>query len=321
MGWMADRSQRTVQRLGVGVLVAAVVAAVVGAGLLLAGLVPTTHHVGGAGAAARTAPGADPTVGTAPAPVGAMQAPASPSDTGTATQPAGPLTIVALGDSVPAAATCGCAGYVDRLGDLLRPLTQRDSDVRNDAVGGWTTSDLWNDLASSDTRADLAHADLVVVEIGANDFDLGRVDDTACFPAASSSCWSDPLAKLRAGLLRIIPAIRALDSNPALSIAVAGYWNVTVDGSVGRAHGPDFVTGSDALTRLVNSTIADVTRRSGAIYVDAYTPFKGESGTRDTTDDLLADGDHPNAKGHALLSHAFLDSLVVAGAVTGWTSR
>jgi lysophospholipase L1-like esterase len=127
--------------------------------------------------------------------------------------------------------------------------------------------------------------------------------------------------ELHTRLLRIIPTIRALDTNPDVTIAVAGYWNVTVDGKVGRALGNDFVTGSDVLTRLVNTTIADAAQRSGARYVDFYAPLKGDDGSRDPTEDLLEDGDHPNQSGHTLLSRALITSLVGAGVVRRWTLR
>lgn len=117
--------------------------------------------------------------------------------------------------------------------------------VHNDANGGWTTADVEDDLGSSPTRDHLAHADLVLVEVGANDFDLDRVDDQGCFPAAGSDCWSATVAGMRDGLTRIIAAIRRIDHRPDLRIALLGYWNVTVDGSVGRALGEDFVLGSD----------------------------------------------------------------------------
>ena len=48
--------------------------------------------------------------------------PASPAATATsgangATENHSPFTVVALGDSVPTASTCGCTGYVELLAD------------------------------------------------------------------------------------------------------------------------------------------------------------------------------------------------------------
>ena len=238
----------------------------------------------------------------------------------TSTAPAGPLVVVGLGDSVPSATTCNCAGYVEQLGTRLGTATRRTPVVHNDAVGGWTTSDVERDLDSASTRRDLARADLVVVEVGANDFDLNRVDDPTCLPAASSRCWTDTLKGLNDGLTRIVNGIKAIDTNPDLRVAVVGYWNVTVDGAVGRAQGNAFVIGSDALTKVVNSVVDQVATATGAVYVDAYTPLKGPDGDRDPTDDLLEDGDHPNASGHTLLMEAVYEALEDAGAVSRWTS-
>ena len=234
--------------------------------------------------------------------------------------PKGPLTLVGLGDSVPSAETCGCSGYVEQTGSRLGQLTHRSWVVHNDANGGWTTADVAGDLSSSPTRDHLASADLVLVEVGANDFNLDRVEDSSCFPAAGSACWSSTVAGLRDGLTQIIQAVRSIDHRPDLRIALLGYWNITVDGSVGRALGESYVLGSDALTRLVNDTIQQVATTTGSVYVDAYSPLKGPTGTRDPTADLLLDGDHPNADGHALLAGAVVDQLRATGAVPAWTT-
>jgi lysophospholipase L1-like esterase len=291
-------SRRVALLIGIAVVVA----------LALSGVVP---GLGTSGLLRESGPVTKPTLTS-----GVPSAGSSP--TASRSTPTGPLTLVGLGDSVPSAETCGCTGYVEQVGDRLGRLTHRSWVVHNDANGGWTTADVEDDLGSPATRGHLADADLVIVEVGANDFDLDRVDDQGCFPAAGSGCWSTTLAGLRGGLTRIIAAIRRIDHRPDLRIALLGYWNVTVDGSVGRALGEDFVLGSDSLTRLVNDTVRQVAAPTGAVYVDAYSPLKGPSGTRDPTGDLLDDGDHPNASGHALLSSAVVDGLATAGTVAAW---
>jgi lysophospholipase L1-like esterase len=239
------------------------------------------------------------------------------SGTGTVASPP-ELHVVAMGDSVPTASTCGCTGYVELLGRRLGQLTNRPTLVHNDATDGWTTADVVDDLDSGPTRADLVDADLVVIEIGANDFDFSRVDDPSCYPASSSSCWASTIDGLKTGLSQIVATVKSIDANPELRVAVVGYWNVTVDGAVGRARGQDFVEGSDSLTRAVNQAIAGVAQTSGATYVDAYTPLKG-SGDRDPTGELLDDGDHPNQAGHQLLMQAVLSTLLREGAVDSWS--
>jgi lysophospholipase L1-like esterase len=228
-----------------------------------------------------------------------------------------PLRVVGLGDSVPAADTCDCSGFLEQLSPALHAATGRVVTLRNDAVGGWTTHDVLDDLAGGRARADLGDgADLVVVEIGANDFDLSRLADPSCAPAGSSACFHTTLAGLRSGLTSVVDRVRHLA--PGARVALVGYWNVGVDGSVGRSLGPTYVAGSDALTKAVNQVVLDVTRRTGSTYVDAYTPLKGTGGHRDPTEDLLDDGDHPDASGHARLADAVLDTLQSSGAVASW---
>ncbi|GAA2467165.1 SGNH/GDSL hydrolase family protein [Terrabacter carboxydivorans] len=296
-------------------MLVALLGVVVLAALAVSGVVPglsATSSAGGPGSPTSAAP--VPTTGTR------GTSTTSPGATATTPPlPPGPLTVVGLGDSVPSAETCGCVGYVEQVGSQLQSLTHHSWVVHNDATGGWTTADVADDLGSPSTQSHLASADLVLVEVGANDFNLDRVDDQGCFPAAGSSCWASTITGLHDGLLRIIQGIRGIDHRPDLRIALLGYWNVTVDGSVGRRLGEDFVLGSDELTRLVNTTVEQVATATGSVYVDAYTPLKGVSGTRDPTADLLDDGDHPNATGHVLLANAVIDELRTSGSMGPWT--
>jgi lysophospholipase L1-like esterase len=299
---MPERSGIGARHIGTALGALAVLA--VGVSVLLVSLAGTGPAPSPTASAGRAIPGTPPESLESPPPDG----PATPE-----------LHIVAMGDSVPTASTCGCTGYVELLGRRLGGLTGRSAVVHNDATDGWTTADVVADLDAGPTRADLVDADLVVVEIGANDFDFSRVDDPSCYPAPASTCWASTIESLKAGLAQIVGTVKSIDTDPAMRVAVVGYWNVTVDGAVGRARGQDFVEGSDSLTRAVNAAIAGVAQASGAIYVDAYTPLKGPSGDRDPTSELLADGDHPNQAGHQRLMQAVLSALLQEGAVESWT--
>ena len=289
-------------------VLAAVLGLVVLAALGISGVVPGLGPAtlsAGAGATASTDAAPGPSTSPA-APAPASSGPSSPSSARSTTT------------SVPSAGSCDCTGYVEQVGSRLQQLTHRPLTVHNDAQGGWTTADVENDVNASPTRDHLASADLVVIEVGANDFDLDRVDDQGCFPAAGSACWASTVAGVRDGLTRIIAAIHRVDQRPDLRIALLGYWNVTRDGAVGQALGEAFINGSDSLTRLVNDAVQRVAGATGAVYVDAYSPLKGPDGSRDPTADLLDDGDHPNAIGHSLLAGAVLDQLGAAGALAAW---
>jgi lysophospholipase L1-like esterase len=230
------------------------------------------------------------------------------------------LRVVGLGDSVPSADTCGCAGYLERLRAGLERLTGRPVTLRNDARAGWTSAQVLADLRGGRGAADVARgADLVVVEVGANDADLSSLTDPSCLPTRASGCFDGVLATLRSTLTDLVGRIRAEDPVAAVRVALLGYWNVGLDGPVGRARGSVYVTASDELTREMNEVVREVAVATRSTYVDAYTPFKGSDGTRDAGPDLLDDGDHPNADGHALLADAVLDRLEAVGAVDAWS--
>jgi len=104
--------------------------------------------------------------------VGAPGATASPNST----HP-GSWSVVALGDSVPAGSACGCTPYPELNASSLSVPGTRPVVATNDAAGGATTSDV---LASVSTDPDLeshvAAADVVEIEVGANDVSQDRLE-------------------------------------------------------------------------------------------------------------------------------------------------
>ncbi len=211
--------------------------------------------------------------------------------------------MVGLGDSVPAGTACYCDSYVTQVARAA--AGQRVPDVANLAQDGLTTSGLADQLDDSAVRDKLTGADLVIVTIGANDFDAGELTDDDCQPATELSCYQDALAQQRSELAAVLARIGGL--HPA-AVLVTGYWNVFLDGRVGRERGGTYVAGSNALTLADNAVISSVAAAQGDTYVDIYGPFKGD-GSRDDTNLLASDGDHPNAAGHALIAQTLLHAL------------
>lgn len=222
--------------------------------------------------------------------------------------PAAPYRVVGLGDSVPAGTLCGCTPYVDQVGRQVAEQRGAVSTVHNLARAGLTTAGLVDQLRQSTVDREIADADLVIVTIGANDFDASRLTDPDCAPADQFGCYRDTLAAQRARLATILDRIADLNTNPDNRVLVTGYWNVFLDGRVGRRMGSEYTTASNALTIVDNAQIAAVSAGHGGTYVDIYTPFKG-AGDRDDTKLLASDGDHPNAAGHALIAQALLQAL------------
>lgn len=235
-------------------------------------------------------------------------APSAPTPSGVPTlaDPRGdaPLDVVTLGDSVPAGGACDCAAFPELVTSRLRADLHRPVVDTNLAAGGLTSADVLTQVGTPEVGAALRRADLVVIEIGANDFD----EDTATDPVCSTSgpCDPDGVAELRTGLTRIVERVRSAGGPSDRAVLLLGYWNVFRDGATGRAQGPAYVAGSDRLTRDVNAAIDGVARATGSLYVDVYGPF---AAVADPTDHLAGDGDHPNAAGHRLIADAVVTAV------------
>lgn len=215
--------------------------------------------------------------------------------------------ILALGDSVPAGAACSCTPFPELYGELLARRTGASVRVTNEAVNGLESAGLLAQLQEPEVSAAVARADVVLVTIGANDFSE-RHDDVVegrCTAGTSTACVDEELSGLRANLTRILRDIRSLREGRATSVLVTGYWNVFEDKEVAeRAFGAEGLEASIQLTHQVNRAIRAVVAKAGADYVDLFTPFHAPGLTEDSL--LAADGDHPDAAGHALIARTLL---------------
>ncbi len=233
----------------------------------------------------------------------------TPTPLPTPTHPDGPVTVVGLGDSVESCYACGCTSFVTTAAEQIAATQQRQAVVHNEAFAGATSGDVLDQLADEGVQADIKASDLVIINIGANDFDESLAYDPSCTPAATSDCFADERASMTANLTRIVTEVKALQTGPGAQVIVLGYWNVFRDGDVGRAQGPTYVKVSAELTQWLNAATQEIAAQNDIWYADAATPFLGSDGSRDATPDLVSDGDHPNAAGHALLAQAVVNAL------------
>ncbi len=208
---------------------------------------------------------------------------------------------------MPSGTSCGCETFVSRVGRALGTRLARRVVVSNLAVSGATTTSVLGQLQAQPLRADLASADVVIVEVGANDLDEAMAADPACLPDAA--CFAGTVGTMAANVGRILQTAESAVAGRGGTVMALGYWNVFRDGAVGRSLGSTYVAVSDALTRRANAAIAAQATASGATYVDVYTPFKG-TGSDDPTGALSTDGDHPNSTGHQLLADAVMAALL-----------
>jgi lysophospholipase L1-like esterase len=213
--------------------------------------------------------------------------------------------VVGLGDSVAAAAGCACTSFVQLLGDDLQRHTGRPNHTDNFARNGLDTAGLLAQLKDPAVAAAVAHADLVTVTIGANDFATAENDYFAgtCGGSDGLDCFRTTLPTLDANLTAVLQRIRALAAGHPVGVRVTNYWNVFEDGEVAQEkHGDAFVRDSNQLTREANAVICDAAHRAGDVCVDLDAAFNHASPGGDPTSLLAPDGDHPNQAGQDLIA-------------------
>jgi lysophospholipase L1-like esterase len=237
-----------------------------------------------------------------------LAAPTVPSRTPSAHGDDSSHVVLALGDSVPSGYNCSCDPFPQTYGTLLARRTGTHVVVDDRAVGGLDTYGLLAQLRTPDTEDAVRRSDVILVEIGANDFGDHHDDVVSgTCQSGNSDCVSDELSSLRANLDAVIARIRTLRQGRPTTVLTSGYWNVFQDGDVARnAVGETGLQASLELTRRANAVIRSVSERDGVRYVDLYAPFE-ESG-RDVTSLMSDDGDHPNAAGHALIARTLLST-------------
>jgi lysophospholipase L1-like esterase len=100
-----------------------------------------------------------------------------------------------------------------------------------------------------------------------------------------------------------VTRIKAMNSKA--HVVVLDYWAAEADGAVARGQ-YDVPTEQAALacTASVNAALAVAVKTTGARLISTLTAMKGKAGNGDPTSLLGADGDHPNAAGHAVIAEA-----------------
>lgn len=212
--------------------------------------------------------------------------------------------VVGLGDSVPAAAGCSCSSYPALVASELAAIQHVKVASKNLSVPGQTTTGLVTQMDDPAVAAMVAHADVVIVTVGANDVE----NDASCSPVGPLSCYAPELEGLSQGYATLLAKLRNL-LNVRARVVVTDYWNVLLAGATAREQGARYIANSVALTGEVNHAIHVVAASAGARFVDLVGPFN-EATRGDDTSLLEADGDHPNAAGQALIARTIMASLL-----------
>jgi acyl-CoA thioesterase I len=213
-------------------------------------------------------------------------------------------SVVALGDSVPRGSNCRCTPYPELSASSLTVPATRAMTATNDAVGGFTSSDVLAQLQSdSDVISNVEQADVVEVEIGANDVAYSRSCGT------SVDCYQPMIGPIQRNLNNIVARVRQLTQGRQVLVILLDYWSVWLGGQYAEARGQAYASAADEVTDQVNTVIKGTAAQTGSAYVDLRAAFKGPEYASDETRYLASDGDHPNADGHQQIAAAVVDVL------------
>ena len=206
---------------------------------------------------------------------------------------------MALGDSVPYGTNCDCRPYPPLTADGLSKSGGQTVTATNDAVPGYTTSDVLHQLSSDTGVIDhVRGADVVEIEVGANDVAYSSSCGTAV------DCYTPKLPTVEKNLATIVSRVRELTSGHKALVVLLDYWSVWLGGTYAAAHGDAYVAAAKTMTEKVDAVIRTTATTTKSAYVDLRAAFKGPDYSYDETHYLSSDGDHPNAAGHQQIATA-----------------
>jgi len=224
----------------------------------------------------------------------------SSSSSTTATVASRTWSIVALGDSVPSGYNCKCTAYPSLSAEGLTATTGQTVTATNDAVAGYTTSDVLHQVNSDDRVIDhVRKADAVEINVGANDIPFNT---NSC--GTSVECYEPLVSPMQKNLAAIVSRIDELTSGRKVLVVLLDYWSIWLGGTYAREHGHAYVSAARNLTALVDTAVKTTATQSGSAYVSERDAFKGPSFGYIESHYLASDGEHPNAAGHQAIATA-----------------
>jgi lysophospholipase L1-like esterase len=209
-------------------------------------------------------------------------------------------SIVALGDSVPSGYHCNCTPYPQLSAQGLTASTGQTVTATNDAVAGYTTSNVLKQLNSDSTVIDqVRKADAVEINIGANDVPYNK---NSC--GTTVDCYGPLVAPMQKNLASIVNKVHELTAGHKVLVVLLDYWSIWQGGTYARNKGHDYVDAARQMTAQVDAAIKTTATDSNSAYVSERRAFKGPGFGYIESHYLATDGEHPNARGHQAISTA-----------------
>jgi lysophospholipase L1-like esterase len=209
-------------------------------------------------------------------------------------------SIVALGDSVPSGYNCDCTPYPQLSAKGLSSSTGQKVTAMNDAVAGYTTKNVLNQLQSDSKVIDqVRKADAVEINIGANDIPYNK---NSC--GTKVDCYTPLIGPVQTNLEAIVSRVHELTSGHKSTVVLLDYWSIWLGGTYARKKGHDYVVAARQVTAQVDKAIKTTASKTGSAYVSERRAFKGPGFGYIETHYLTKDGDHPNATGHQAIATA-----------------
>jgi len=209
-------------------------------------------------------------------------------------------SIVALGDSVPSGYNCNCTPYPQLSASGLAAKTGQTVTATNDAVEGYTTTNVLQQLNSDSTVIDqVRKTDAVEINIGANDVPYNK---NSC--GTSVDCYAPLVAPMQKNLAAIVGRVHDLTSGHKVLVVLLDYWSIWLGGTYASDKGHAHVSAARQMTAQVDDAIKTTATQSGSAYVSERRAFKGPSFGYIESHYLASDGEHPNATGHQAIATA-----------------
>jgi acyl-CoA thioesterase-1 len=209
-------------------------------------------------------------------------------------------SIVALGDSVPSGYRCNCTPYPQLSATGLTSTTGQTVTATNDAVAGYTTTNVLKQLNSDSSVIDqVQKADAVEINVGANDVPYNA---NSC--GTTVDCYAPLVPPAQKNLAAIISRVHDLTAGHKVLVVLLDYWSIWLGGTYARDKGQAYVSAARQMTAQVDAAIKSTASQTGAAYVSERRAFEGPSFGYIESHYLATDGEHPNAAGHQAIAAA-----------------